>query len=177
MKISKIKNNQFVKWCVVFLVCYLLASVGVNGVINPYYYVNSGDKEELEIIKGEEYQMIDLTLAGFGEGYLNIKIDDMNTFQQTVNVIANFGTEDPINEKLELFEGINSYKLSDLADNVGNLAISQRELTEIEVVLDSVFWSAQKQVDILKTVEIMASFLSIAVFYMSMMWIKNKYAK
>ena len=174
--ISKIGNSNFVKWTFIILVCYLLASIGVNGVFNPYYYINPGEKVELETLDKDGYIVINTDSVNEENGYLNIVVDDMNAFQTVVNTVYNYESENTTGDVLYLGKGINSGEFSDM-QKISNIAILQKELSDAELVIDSVYWSRQKQVNTWKMLEITISFIALVAFYRFMTWIKNKYAK
>lgn len=63
MKMLKIGKNSWLKWCLIIVICYLLASYGVNGVVNPVvYFTNAG---QMDVRKMLEIWFSFVGLAGF----------------------------------------------------------------------------------------------------------------
>lgn len=179
MTTLKIKSNRWVRWGIIAAVCYLLASAGVNGVIDPRWYIESDAGTEAKIRREEGWMIIDVPESFSREGYLNLKVKDMDYFRTDLNVLYNCGIEDPDSAEgsINICRGINSFPVPDRKEGVRNLAFSEQELYRLGIVLESARWSADRQVDRAKMLEIAASFLCMAAFYRFCTWIRRRYAK
>ena len=63
MKMLRVEKNSLLKWLLIIVICYLLASYGVNGVVNPLVYL-AGDKQA-DVWKMLEIWFSFVGLAGF----------------------------------------------------------------------------------------------------------------
>ncbi|MBQ9140646.1 MAG: hypothetical protein IJX63_02495 [Lachnospiraceae bacterium] len=63
MKILKTGKNRWLKWILIVLICYLLASYGVNGTVNPMVYFEAG--QQADTLKMLEIWLSFVGITGF----------------------------------------------------------------------------------------------------------------
>lgn len=177
MKTLAKKNKAIIRWIVIVAVCYLLASAGVNQVINPYYYFHREQAVELSVSFDEAYMYIDLFNYSDKGGFLTISVEDMNTFSVGVKARIVYENEETEEKTINIGNVINCYNLQRYGDGVKQIVIPQESLKEADMQIGAVVWSQHRQVNTLQMVLVFFSFLCLVVFYSFMQWIKKKYAK
>lgn len=175
MNISELKNNKIVRWICCILVCYLLASWGVNGTVNPVNYWKQGESGIISTEYSEEYLVIDLKDQLQKAEYINLNISQMNSYMISIDVVT--GVTDKGNQKkMNLDRGMNSWAIDKLDTEEGRLKIPLKTLEKEQVQIGQIFWSEYKQVDGLAMIKIFVSFIFLSVFYSFISWIKRHYS-
>ena len=175
MKTLTKRNNSIVKWILIVVICYLLASVGVNQVVNPFYYFHEEQTVELPLQTDEDAVSIDV--SAYEEGFLSIKVEDMNTFSVSVKARITYKNGETEEKTIEIGNVINCYKIQELGEGIIQITIPQTAIEDAEIQIGSVEWSQKRQVNTLQMILVFISFFCLAAFYNFMQFIKKKYTK
>lgn len=176
MKISELKNNKMVRWICCAAICYLLASWGVNGTVNPVNYWNQGEKDLLSTEWADEYLRIDVKEQLQKGGYINLNISEMNSFMISINVVTGSSELENQKQTLRLSKGMNSWTISELNAEEGWIKIPLKTLEKEQVQINQIYWSECKQVDGTAMLKVFSSFICLLVFYSFVSWIKGRYS-
>lgn len=176
MKISELKNSKIARWISCVIVCYLMASWGVNGTVNPMNYWKQGKTGIISTENLDEYLVIDLGEQIRKGEYINLDVSEMNSFMIPIDVLT--GSADKGNQKktMNLSRGMNSWSIDELDAAEGWIKISLKTLEKEQVQIDQAYWSEYKQIDGLAMVKVFLSFICLAVFYSFVSWIKRRYS-
>ena len=172
--IMKIPTKSLsVKHMFIIALCYIFASWGVNGVINPIHYLrNSGDIHPVQMEEQEECVYIDLSQISQDE-YVLFEFGSLNTVVNSVEItlLRNDGTTQ--SDTLKVFQGIVSYKID--PDLLG-IKISHKEFQKCDLVLNQVRTGKYKVLDCFSMIKIFIIFLCLTIFWNLNQVIKRKYA-
>lgn len=177
MKTLAKRNRAIFRWIMIAVICYLLASAGVNRVINPYYYFHTGHGSELPVSSDDEYVMIDLSAHADAEGFLTIAVEEMNTFSISVKARLIYETGETEEKTIDIGEVINCYKLQSWGEGIVQIAIPKNALKDAELQIGSAEWSQKRQVNTVQMLQVFISFLCLVIFYSFVQEIRKKYAK
>ena len=177
MKMLKTEKNNWLKWTIIMLICYLLASYGVNGIVNPAAYFKQAMQEEVNIIYEEDVVFIKLPEDKGKYNYLNIELQDINMFETAVEVVFEYPGTKKLQKELVLCNRKNSFALQELGEDMIGISFEKTDLDKYDIILKKALLSEEKQPDTLKMLEIWISFLGITGVYVFMQWIKKRYAK
>lgn len=167
-------KNRSVKHIFIIALCYIFASWGVNGVINPIHYLrsSSGDIHLVQMEKQEECVYIDLSQSSQDE-YVLFEFDSLNTVMNSIEItlLRNDGTTQ--SDTLKVFQGIVSYKIN--PDLLG-IKISHKEFQKCDLVLNQVRTGKYKAMDYFNMIKMFITFLCLTIFWNLSQVIKKKYA-
>ena len=175
MKTLTKRNNSIVKWILIVVICYLLASVGVNQVVNPFYYFHEEQTVELPLQTDEDAVSIDV--SAYEEGFLTIKVEDMNTFSVSVKARITYKNGEKEEKTIEIGNVINCYKIQKLGEGIIQITIPQAALKDAGIQISDIEWSPKRQVNTLQMILVFISFFCLVAFYNFMQFIKKKYTK
>lgn len=156
------------------IVCYLLASWGVNGVINPMHYFREAVmyKEEIFPTEDEKYLMIDLADKYESREYLSFLVSESDNIFFDIVLIAS--VEEPQKVIVEVHQGINTLKIP---EGAGSIRVLRDTITQNGAVLNSYMLSEYRNVDSMKMMEIMISMLLLFGFWEAVQYIRKRYTK
>lgn len=174
MMISRLQKNKQIKCCCVIIVCYLLASFGVNRVINPLYYLDKSEEHPLNYHEENNSLYIDITGLETSDQYLNIYISEIRQFGCAAYLYPDIDSE----EKLYtlLCKEANSIKKTQLPSNKGTIYIRVNDLTKDGVKISRITGSAKRKVDLFSMLKIFISFILLATIWTFVRNLKKKYA-
>ena len=175
MKTLAKRNNSIVKWILIVVICYLLASVGVNQVVNPFYYFHEEQTVELPLQTDEDAVSIDV--SAYEEGFLTIKVEDMNTFSVSVKARITYKNGETGEKTIDIGNVINCYKIQELGVGIIQIIIPQTAIEDAEIQISDIEWSQKRQVNTLQMILVFISFFCLVAFYNFMQFIKKKYTK
>lgn len=155
--------------------CYLIASWGVNGVINPVHYYKNEVMQSIEItaIWQDDVLMIDLTEYQEKFEYLSFIVLASEGFVWDITLDCSGEVERIITEAVH--QGLNSLQLP--VEECSYIKIPIDVLEKNGAVLQNFVLSEYRKVDTLKMIEICLSLLLLLVFWECVQWIKDRYAK
>lgn len=169
------KRNKLI---VYILIGYLIATGGVNHIINPVVYfqnIFSQEKYSVDIITEEQGLILQLPKSTWEYPYLSFEV--VSTDKYTLNVGVEYYSETQEKEKSEyrIEKGINKLKLEN--KEYTTVIFEKKALENNNVVIRDVVQTGFPKVNLWKTVEIFFSFLLLAIFWEGTRYIKKRYAK
>lgn len=176
MKISELKNNKVVRWICCVIVCYLLASWGVNGTVNPLNYWEQGVSGIISTESSEEYLMINLGDHPQEGHYINLDVAEMNSFVISIEIVTGDSDNGKHKKTMNLNKGMNSWAIDKLNLEEGWIKIPMKALEKEQVQIEQIYWSENKQVDALAMIKVFFSFICLSVFRSFVSWIKERYS-
>lgn len=175
MKILKRKNRRKAvrKWSGYFVAAYVIASWGVNGIVNPIHYLRQTVMQEQTVRFVEETHGWALEKPQNGEGmnYLSFQVKDAKTYAAKVQLLVYAKTGEARTIYVKLWRGLNSIDLQ-LWEKV---VVPQTQVASTGIVLEDVVLSEYRQVDTGRMVSVMASFLLLLAFWEGVWWMKGRY--
>lgn len=175
MKTLAKRNKSIIKWILIVVICYLLASVGVNQVVNPFYYFHEEQTVELPLQTDEDAVNVDV--SAYEEGFLTIKAENMNTFSVSVKARITYKNGETEEKIIDIGNVINCYKIQKLGEGIIQITIPQTPIEDAESRICSVEWSQKRQVNTLQMILVFISLFGLVTFYNFMQFIKKKYTK
>lgn len=185
MKIFSLKNRKQAAKCFCYVAAaYFMASFGVNGVINPMYYLRnvSEQTQELKFWEDEGRLAIELPQERVlkGQAFLSYQIEELEDFISVlpVYVCTEEGNDLKINMKSK--KGWNWYNLSSILQDGKRIKalVLPRESVEIQgLQLKSVELSPYPKVDTARMLSLWMSFLMLVAFWECVWWMKERYAE
>ena len=172
---EKSKLKAILKRSVIFIIiCYLLASWGVNGVINPIHYYRNIIMHEEEIIPVREGNNIILDCSESREPfeYLSFRVTD--SYNIFFDIKVNTSAKDAAEMVVGVHQGLNTIKIP---DDTGVVMISADTMDENGVLWDAFVLSDHRKVDSAKMMEILVSMLLLLALWEGVQYIKNRYTK
>lgn len=179
MKISD-KKNRMKNWgrksLLYVVICYLLASWGVNGVINPMHYYRQFVMEEKAIDYISENKNIILEWNEDREEYRYISFEVLDAKNLYNDIWVDIYSDDELlrRESIELHKGLNSLAIEDESVYV---SVSSDEITKNQLIIKEFVLSMYRKVDTWNMVEIFISMIFLLTIWECIQLIKNRYAK
>lgn len=179
MKMLNIKNKwqNMVKKCIFYVVfSYLVASWGVNGVINPvHYYRNFAVQEQqLEASLDDTGLLVKWNQVDGGFKYLSFEVMDAKNFYN--DILVNLYSGDELLEcvSVEVYKGLNSLEIQ---ENTTSISITSDVIQKNQLIMSGFTISEYKKVDTWKMTEVVFSMLFLIVIWECIQYIKKRYAK
>lgn len=178
MKMLKIKigKRRMFKWAVYLLAAYLLASWGVNGVVNPMHYFNRAQRNMLHVEKKEDGLVIELPAdSKSGSSYLSFWVTQAKEYSSRLK-LSGYPAQGGMQEmEIPLWKGWNVAELG--AYEWDHILIRKDEMEQKELVIEEVGWSARRIPDTERMLSVFVSFVLMAAFWECVCWVKDRYAK
>jgi len=179
---ERIKKRLLVKWLEYMAAAYLLASWGVNGVLNPFHYIHSitMQRHVLEIQSDAERFCIELPQdLGTEASFLSFEVTDAQRYAFALPLTGSTSDGEAGPYSVDVWKGWNTFDLARLQDqSVWNkITIPKIPPESGEIMLDTVILSKYRKMDTKKMLYIFVSFLFLAAFWESVWWIKERYAQ
>jgi len=160
------------KGLIYIMICYLIASWGVHGVINPLHYIRKSNYEEVEIVDDGDYLWLDLSLTDFVEGYLSFDAYSAKRFFYEIEIEVTDENDKVEVLKCECQNGLNSLEISDGKEK--KLRINKIDLDKNEVVLDKLDIGKNRRVDAVSMIYVMLSIFTLMFLWECVQYIKKK---
>lgn len=171
--ISRLQKNKYIKCCFIIIVCYLLASIGVNGIINPSYYFKKSEEYVLNYYEDNNCLYIDITRLETADQYLNINISELQRFGSVVYLYTDVDSKERIYTLL--CKGSNSIKKSQFPLNTNMVYIKISDLAKDGVKICQITASSERQVDCFSMLKVFFSFILLATIWCFIGNLKKKY--
>lgn len=178
MKISKrsVKKKGAAKWMLYAVSIYLLASWGVNQVINPLIYVKSAImyKKPLNISDRDG----DILIAFEEENFLSFCIVESDKYSFDLR-ITGYSEDEAAQERIiHVFKGWNTLDLRKLKkDQWKKIAVPEQTVEQNGLLLEHAELSEYPNVDLFRMLSVYLSFFALVIFWEGIRWIKRKYAQ
>lgn len=184
---GKIRKNASAKLAGYFAAAYLLASWGVNGVVNPMHYVRNVTMKQMELQetgqtieqtigqkKGQEDSLV-LTLPPKTETYDFLSFQIVQSKEYSFHMVIAGETPNGSVEEMDIkvWRGWNTVDISKKQWN--KIYIRQGTGSE-KLEFESFLLTQYRKADIGKMLSVMASLAVLSAFWESVWWIKKKYA-
>lgn len=179
MKILNGKNKlkKFIKKGLLYvIICYLLASWGVNGVINPIHYYRNLVMQEKLIELPLNDKGLQLEWKGDAENfnYVSFEVTDAKNFYN--DILVNVYSDDELLQSVtvKLYKGLNSLEIQ---ENSTSISISSEVIEKNQLEISNFVLSEYRKVDTGKMIETFFSMLFLLIIWECIQYIKNRYAK
>lgn len=161
---------------------YLLASWGVNGVLNPMHYIHSTTMQRHVLKIQEDAERFHIELPqdlGKEASFLSFEVTDAQRYAFVLPLTGNASDGEAGPYSVDVWKGWNAIDLERLQDqSIWNKITIPKILPESgEIMLDTVILSKYRKMDTKKMLYIFVSFLFLAAFWESVWWIKERYAQ
>lgn len=162
---------------------YLLASWGVNGVVNPVHYIRCARMQIQMLEVSERGDGIVLRLPeGYGEkglGVLSFRVTESEDYSFNLRLLGYPSDGDAQEADIKVWKGWNTVELDRLQSGKSwKEILVPKDVSEAEgLVLEDAGLSKWRKVDVGRAVYIFAAFLFLAVFWECVWWIKERYAE
>lgn len=169
------KRNRVI---VYVLIGYLIATGGVNRIINPVvYFQNIFSQEKYAIDMITEEQEIILQLPKSTQEYPYISFGIVSADEYALNVDVRYCSETQGEEKSEcrIEKGNNKIKLKN--NDCTAVIFEKKALENNHVVIGDAVQAGFPEVDLWKSVEIYISFWILVAFWEGTRYINKRYAK
>lgn len=174
MAISRLRKNRYIKCSFIIIACYLLASIGVNKVINPLYYFIKTEEHSLNYYEKDNSLYIDVTALKKSDQYLNIYISEIQPFGSVVYLYSDVDPKEKVYTLLSLDS--NSINKSDLPSNKGTIFIRLNDLNKDGINISQITGSEKRKVDSFSMLKIFISCILLVTFWSFTRNLKKKYA-
>lgn len=179
MRILKLKGNYMnpVKWLIYIIVSYLLASWGVNGVVNPVHYVRAASMQVTELEAEETADGVSIALpeTGLEGGVLVFEITASKDYKFKLKVVGVPEAGEHETMTIEACRGTNSVNLID--NSWVSVLIPVDSVKQQEIDIDDVRLSEYRSVSLGRMLYIFAVFLLMLTFWEAVQWVKKRYAE
>ncbi len=195
MKISKrsVKKKGAAKWMLYAVSIYLLASWGVNQVINPLIYVKSAimykkplnisdrDGDILIAFEEEDSQedgQENSQNSQIEENFLSFCIVESDKYSFDLR-ITGYSEDEAAQERIiHVFKGWNTLDLRKLKkDQWKKIAVPKQTVEQNGLLLEHAELSEYPNVDLFRMLSVYLSFFALVIFWEGIRWIKRKYAQ
>lgn len=180
------KAEKAVQWAGYLMVAYLLASWGVNGVVNPMHYVKNAfmSVQAVEIKEDAEKLILELPNDGDLEyRFLSFKAVSQN-YSLDLHILGypqEKGAQGEAAQEtvLRIWKGWNCIDLDKVqgARKWTRMNVTKHIEGTESITLETVELSEYKRMETGRMIYIMLSFLILAAFWECVWWIKERYAK
>lgn len=179
MRILSGKNRlkNFLKKSLLYIViCYLLASWGVNGVVNPMHYYRNFTMQEksIDLLIDNQGIVVEWQENQDKFGYISFEVMDAKNFYNDTLVNVYSGDELLKSEVVELHKGLNSLEIQEKSTYV---SISSDVVVKNQLILNDFVLSEYRKIDTWKMVEIFFSMIFLLIIWECIQFVKNRYAK
>lgn len=181
---AKNKNEAVWKWMCYVAGAYLLASWGVNGVLNPMYYVKSAwmCRQTLEISECEDGILLEPVRNLQSDkleyedkmNFLSFRITQAESFSFDLQLLV-YLQEETMEMSVRVWKGWNTVSLNNKAGE--KIVAVQAVPKSGAVVFADAKLSEHMWVDTGKMVCVWAFFLMLMVFWEGIWWMKERYAE
>ena len=164
-----------VKKCIFYVVfSYLVASWGVNGVINPVHYYNAATMDEKEIVPSDEKEFWVLDTGKSKEQVRYLSFEILDAKNRYFDIKVGESDEELIKQNVEVHVGFNTIRIS---ENRSSVYIGKNEIIANNAIINSYVLSEFPKMDLAKTIEIMFSIMFLLSFWEEIRYIRDKYTK
>lgn len=173
MKILKAKSFKIILYSILV---YIVATWGVNQVINPVVYVQNiigQDKYEPVVETTEDTIIIQPTQDLKECPYVSFKMDCETQYKIEVQLEMLTATEEGESKKFFLENGVNVIKTDDPA--VKEIRLTGKGIAEYAPEITKVIQAPYARVNLLKSLEICLAIIGIIVFWEGLQYIRTKY--
>lgn len=174
MKISGKLKNKYFKGAIIIVVCYLLASMGVNKVANPKYYFTEYSGHPIGSYEENDRLYIDVSKLSDTDQFLNIYIEELQKFGSMTYLYS--GTNDKERVYVLLCKGNNSIRKSDLPLNEGSIYIRIDDMNNEGIEISQITGSESPYVHTFPMLKVFICFMLLSIFWQFMNYLKGKYA-
>lgn len=174
MKISEKLKNKYFKGAIIIVVCYILASKGVNNVVNPKCYFMDYSSHSIGFYEENNRLYIDVSQLTDSDYFLNIYIEKLQKFGSTIYLYS--GTNDKERVYTLLCNGNNPIRKSDLPLNKGSIYIRMDDINNEGMEISQITGSENPYVHVFPMLKVFISFLMLSIFWQFMNYLKGKYA-
>lgn len=175
---ERIREHTFVKWAGYLIILYVLASWGVNGVINPVHYLRNAQMKicGVEPLAREDGLAIDLSSGGDnGLKYLSFYIAQADEYSFTLRLSGSVGGGEVQEKEAVVWKGWNSL---DLREYPWKEAVVPDDLVQqAGILFENVQLTGYQKVDTERMLSVFGAFCVMAVFCECMRWVKEHYAR
>ncbi len=180
---KKDAKRNLTKWLGYLIAAYLVASWGVNGVVNPVHYLrNAGMKEEaLKVTESTEGFVIGLT-EDYGKkeaAFLSFKIMKAKDQSFQLSLFVHMEQGKVLQKSYQVWKGWNSIEIGMFQneDLWKEIVVPKEAVSLEELNLEDVSLTEYQKHDVKRMVYIFISFLFLAAFWESVRWIKERYTE
>lgn len=183
MKISgkRIELAVIKKISVYILVCYLLASWSVNGVLHPMHYIRSvaQQAERLSISEEGGDIVIGLPEKAVRQQYLSFQVAESEDYFFSLELTESRSDDTRPNEAGSKWVEVNKgWNTIDISDCPWEQFVVPCEMAQQEgLVLKDAVLSEHRMVDFMQAAYVFAAFLVLVSFWECVGWIKKRYAQ
>lgn len=172
MKISKVLKNKYLRYFFTVICCYLVASVGVNKIVNPILYFTTGDEYQLDYY--DENNCLYINVKNLEDSdFFNIYVSDLQYFGSVAYIYSDTNSDEKMYTLL--CKGANSIKGADLPSNEGIVYIRVNDLKKYEVTISQITGSERRILDKFSMIKVLISSLLLVIFWRYMRFLKKKY--
>lgn len=169
------RRNKIV---IYLIVGYLIATWGVNHILNPVVYfqnIFAREAYSANVVTDEGGVTIELPKSAEQYPYLSFTMSDSDDYTVNVQKREDVGENKGEKEEYTLDRGLNCMKID--SQGCTDIRISGEGYSKKHVVIEQICQTPYPKVNLWKTLDILISYVVLVVFWESTQYIKRRYAK